>query len=70
MAWQQSDLDALDTAIASNVLSVRYADGRQTTYQNATDMLAVRTAMKNELAATAGRATPPLRTTVGRIIRW
>ncbi len=70
MAWQQSDLDALDAALAQNITEVTYADGRKVRYQDADRMLQVRTAMKAELAATAGRTTPRLRTTIGRICRW
>ena len=69
MAWQQSDLDTLDKAIANNLRSVTFADGRQTTFQDADKMLQVRTAMKDELADAAARARPRLRTTIGRVCR-
>lgn len=50
MAWVQADLDALDAAIAKNVKSVTFADGRKTEYQNADQMLAVRKVMAAQLS--------------------
>ncbi len=69
MAWQQSDLDVLEAAIASNILEVSFADGRKVRYQSAADMLAVRNAMKGELAANASRVTPLRRVTRVRVCR-
>ena len=68
MAWSQSDLDALSAAITSGLLRVRFADGRETTYQNVADMLALRKTMKAEIAAAASQVTGRL-VTVGRICR-
>lgn len=39
MAFSSDDLAAIRKAIASGVLSVRYADGRQVTYQSADALL-------------------------------
>lgn len=64
MAWQQADLDALDTAIASNVRRVTFADGRSREFHSPADMLAVRREMKAELAAAATANNPRRRTTV------
>ena len=69
MAWQQSDLDRLSAAIAGGIQQVRYADGRLIQYQSLADMRALRTDMKNEIAAAAAANTPSLRSTVGRIVR-
>jgi hypothetical protein len=69
MAWTQSDLDALDAAITAGVKSVTFADGRQTVYQNTSEMIALRKEMKAELQAAATRVSPRRRTTVGRICR-
>jgi phage baseplate assembly protein gpV len=69
MAWQQSDLDALDAAIAKNLRVVTFADGRQVHYQDADKMLQVRTAMKAELAASASQVSPRVRVTRARICR-
>ncbi len=41
MAISQSDLDALDAAIASGALSVEF-DGRRITYQNTAQMITAR----------------------------
>lgn len=65
MAWTQADLDALDVSLSSNVLEVRFADGRSTRYQSKADMLALRAVMKAELAASASRITPRVRATRG-----
>lgn len=69
MAWQQSDLDTLDTAIAQNIRSVTFADGRQTTFQDADKMLAIRREMKAELTSSASQVTRRTRTVVGRVRR-
>lgn len=58
MAYQQSDLDRLDAAIASGVRAVTFADGRKTEYQNLDQLLAARKviAAQIEMAATAKSA--------------
>jgi hypothetical protein len=59
MAVTQTQLDALDAAIAKGVLTIR--DGEKTiTYQSAEDMLTRRNALASLLAsqATPTRATP------------
>lgn len=53
MAWTQSDLDALETALKTGIRSVTYAD-RTVVYQTLTEMLQLRDAMKQSVAATAG----------------
>jgi hypothetical protein len=52
MAFQQSDLDRINAAIASGVQQVTYADGRSVRYQSGADMLAARDAIRGELAGT------------------
>ncbi len=49
MAWQQSDLDALDANIASGVMRTRFADGREVHYQSLDHMLLARRTISNEL---------------------
>lgn len=49
MAWQQSDLDALDANIASGVMVTRFADGREVRYQSLDHMLAARRVISNDL---------------------
>jgi len=44
MAYTQAQLDALDAAIASGALSVRYAD-QQVTYRSLQEMQAIRDKM-------------------------
>ena len=53
MAWQQSDLDALDANIASGVMKTRFADGREVYYQSLDHMLAARRTISNELTLQA-----------------
>lgn len=38
MAFAQSDIDALEAAIATGALKVRYADGREVTYRSLAEM--------------------------------
>lgn len=65
MAWTQSDLDKIDSAIASGVKQVTFADGRSRTYQNVDQMLAARKVIEAQIRmqaqATSGvsrRVTP------------
>lgn len=69
MAWQQTDLDKLDAAIAGGIQQVTYADGRSVRYQSGADMLAARREMKTELQAAASQVNPRVRTVVGRMRR-
>jgi hypothetical protein len=69
MAWTQTDLDRLDAAIASNVRTVTYADGRTVTYQDVDKMLQLRMTMRGEVIGDAARATPRTRTIIGRFCR-
>lgn len=57
MAFQQGDLDRLDTAIASGVQQVTYADGRTVRYQNLDQMLAARGVIAGEVAAPVNAAS-------------
>lgn len=56
MAWTQEQLDALDAAIASGTLAVRFADGRMVTYQSIDAMLKARAVMASGIASVAGRS--------------
>ena len=58
MAWVQTDLDAIDAAIASGELIVRYAD-RTVQYRSIAELLLARSPIKQEVDATAG--TLPVR---------
>lgn len=50
MAFQQSDLDAIDRAIASGELMVS-VNGRATTYRSIKDLIAARDLVRQSLAA-------------------
>jgi len=69
MAWTQSDLDRLDTAIVSGVKSITFADGRRTEYQSLADMRQARADVKAELAGTSATARRRPRFIVGRMGR-
>jgi len=57
MAWTQADLDKLDAAIKSGVLSVRYGD-RTVQYQSTADLMAARRAIAAEVDATTAASRP------------
>lgn len=38
MAYSQADIDALETAMGTGALKVRYADGREVTYRTLDEM--------------------------------
>lgn len=60
MAFSQTQLDALDAAIAAGVLTVRTADGKLVTYQSMPDLLKARDLVDSDLKAQSGssRAYP------------
>ena len=68
MAWQQSDLDKLDAAMASGTKKVTFADGRSREFQDLGDMMKLRSLIKTELAEGASQVAPR-RTVVGRFGR-
>ena len=55
MAWTQSDLDAIDRAIASGELTVHFAD-RSVTYRSLDELLKIRALIKDDLQSQAGTA--------------
>lgn len=57
MARTQADLDAIDSAIASGLMKVRYADGSEMTYRTLAEMKSIRA----DIAGAVG-ATPTPRT--------
>lgn len=59
MPFTPSDLATIDAAIATGALRVRYADGREVTYQNGADLRAARALIASEVSATS--ASPPQR---------
>lgn len=48
MAWTQTELDALNAAIANGAMTVRYAD-RSVQYRTISEMLQIRSMMMDEL---------------------
>jgi len=61
MAFSQSDLDAVNTAIATGAMRVRFGDGREVQYQSGADLLRAKAAIEAELDASS--ASPPSRMT-------
>lgn len=51
--WTQADLVALDKAIATGALKVRFADGREVTYRSLADMRSIRAQMVDAIYGTA-----------------
>ena len=66
MAWQQSDLDALDAAMVSGIRSITFADGRKKEFQTLADMRDLRKDMKAELAGASAGSSRRNRIIVGR----
>jgi hypothetical protein len=56
MALTSADLTAIESAIASGVLRVRFSDGREVQYQSIDDLLKAREFIKNSLAGSGGSA--------------
>lgn len=56
MAWTQAQLDAVETAIASGELTVRFGD-RTVTYRSVEELLQTRAVIKETLAAESGTTT-------------
>lgn len=61
MAFTAADLATINTAIATGATRVRFADGREVTYQSAADLLRVRALITDEINASS--ATPEPRVT-------
>lgn len=53
MAYSQSDLDALDRAIASSQLEVQYGD-RRVKYRTMDELLSARQHVAQQIASTSG----------------
>lgn len=69
MAWQQVDLDRIEAAIATGVDRVKFADGREVQYRNASTMLSVRAEIRAALRAQASQVNPIPRATRARMHR-
>lgn len=53
MAWTQSDLDKIDTNIATGIRRVTYEDGRTVEYQSLDHMIAARKVIAAQLEVEA-----------------
>ena len=58
MAFTAEDQTRIEAAIASGTLRVRFADGREVTYQSAADLMAVRSLIRDEILASAATPEP------------
>lgn len=61
MAFTAADLSTIEAAITSGTMRVRFADGREVTYQSGADLLRVRALIASEISASS--STPPARMT-------
>lgn len=60
MAWTQEQLDALEEAMASGTLTVKYSSpggNKEVTYRSLDEMMKVRDLMRASLGITDGRNT-------------
>jgi hypothetical protein len=62
MAFTASDLATIEQAIASGTMRVRFADGREVTYQDIAGLMRARVLIQSEVNTLAGNVRP--RTTV------
>jgi hypothetical protein len=56
MAWTQSQFDAIEAAIASGELTVRFGD-RTVTYRSVDELLQARAVIKESIDAGTGKVT-------------
>lgn len=56
MAWTQTDLDAIEAAIATGELTVRFAD-REVTYRSIAELIAARNVIRDAVQGAAGTAS-------------
>lgn len=68
MAFTQSDRDEVAKAISTGALRVRFADGREVTYQNISDLIRALALIDAELAGASATATP--RFALATFPRW
>jgi hypothetical protein len=66
MAFTQSDIDALDRAIATGYLAVTHSDGRHVTYRSVEELRQAKAEAQKEVASAAGTK---LRRTVVRTVK-
>ncbi|MCW2406173.1 hypothetical protein M2336_002802 [Sphingobium sp. B1D7B] len=64
MALQQSDIDALKSAIATGATRVRYPDGREIQYRTLDEMQRILRMAQEDIAASSSAGRPASRTSV------
>ena len=68
MAFSATDVSTLETAIATGAMRVKFADGREVTYQTGADLRAALALIDAELAGNSATATP--RFALATFPRW
>lgn len=61
MAWTQSDVDALKSAIATGVKDVQYSDGSRMTYRSLDEMRSILADMAAEVAGASVKRAKTIR---------
>lgn len=61
MAFSTTDLNNIKSAIASGELTVRFADGRETTYRSMSDLLQAKKTIEGELYSDSTSAVRQVR---------
>jgi len=65
MAYQQSDLDNIEQAIAKGYLTVRHSDGKQVTYRSVSELKEARDVIKKALSTVPRRRAFRAKTSKG-----
>lgn len=66
MSWTQADLDAINQAMATGAMEVRFADGRLVKYRSLAEMRSIR----DEIASAIGAVPESPRTTYASFSRF
>jgi hypothetical protein len=67
MAWTSTDLTAIETAIASGALRVKFSD-REVQYRSMDELLKARNVIKESIASSGG-ASPSVRSTYAQFTK-
>ncbi len=54
MAWTQTDLDAIEAAMVTPEMRVRFQDGREVQYRSMSELLSARDVIKAAITAVSG----------------
>jgi hypothetical protein len=66
MAFSATDVSTLETAIATGAMRVKFADGREVTYQSGADLLRALAAARADVAASGSGFQRTTYATFGR----